>query len=96
MDIYHTESFGPTKSVIAYKTEEEALGIANDANHGLSEVVFPEDLGRVARKYGSGAVHNNFMTMQCMTKSGYWRFNSGLLETAGPLMLIFLNAPVTT
>ncbi|KAH6956126.1 aldehyde dehydrogenase family-domain-containing protein [Fusarium avenaceum] len=87
MDIYHTESFGPTVSVITFETEEEALGIANDTDYGLSGAVFSEDLRaalRVARKYESGAVHINSMTVHDEAslvhggakKSGYGRFNA--------------------
>jgi len=44
MDIYKTESFGPTVSLIVIETEEEALRIANDTEYGLSSAVFTEDL----------------------------------------------------
>ncbi|KAL5592838.1 hypothetical protein FOBRF1_013146 [Fusarium oxysporum] len=93
MDIYHTESFKPTVSLTTFDTEEEALAIANDTDYGLSGAVFSEDLKaamRVARKYESGAVHINSMTVHDEAslvhggakKSGYSRFNAaqGLAE----------------
>ncbi|UPL03162.1 hypothetical protein LCI18_014096 [Fusarium solani-melongenae] len=87
MDIYYTESFGPTVSLMTFETEEEALTIANDTDYGLSGAVFSEDLKaamRVARKYESGAVHINSMTVHDEAslahggakKSGYGRFNA--------------------
>ncbi|KAI3572765.1 aldehyde dehydrogenase domain-containing protein [Fusarium oxysporum f. sp. albedinis] len=87
MEIYHTESFGPTVSVMTFETEEEALGIANDTDYGLSGAIFTEDLKaalRVARKYETGAVHINSMTVHDEAslvhggakKSGYGRFNA--------------------
>lgn len=87
MDIYYTESFGPTVSLITFETEEEALAVANDTDYGLSGAVFSEDLKaamRVARKYDSGAVHINSMTVHDeaslvhggVKKSGYGRFNA--------------------
>ncbi|KAF4447897.1 NAD-dependent aldehyde dehydrogenase [Fusarium albosuccineum] len=87
MDIYYTESFGPTVSLLTFETEEEALAIANDTDYGLSGAIFSEDLKaamRVARKYESGAVHINSMTVHDEAslvhggakKSGYGRFNA--------------------
>ncbi|VUC26361.1 unnamed protein product [Clonostachys rosea] len=87
MEIYHTESFGPTVSVMTFETEEEALGIANDTDYGLSGAIFTEDLKaalRIARKYETGAVHINSMTVHDEAslvhggakKSGYGRFNA--------------------
>ncbi|KAJ5904887.1 uncharacterized protein N7473_001803 [Penicillium subrubescens] len=87
MDIYYTESFGPTVSLITFETEEEALTIANDTDYGLSGAVFSEDLKaamRVARRYETGAVHINAMTVHDEAslvhggakKSGYGRFNA--------------------
>lgn len=66
MDIYYTESFGPTVSVMFVKSEEEALELANDTEYGLSAAVFTRDLGRalrMARGVESGAVHVNGMTV---------------------------------
>jgi acyl-CoA reductase-like NAD-dependent aldehyde dehydrogenase len=66
MDLYYTESFGPTVSVMSVKSEEEALELANDTEYGLSAAVFTGDLGRglrMARGIESGAVHVNGMTV---------------------------------
>ncbi|KAI1500247.1 aldehyde dehydrogenase domain-containing protein [Biscogniauxia marginata] len=87
MDIYKQESFGPTVSLIEIETEEEALRIANDTEHGLSSAVFTEDLRlglRFARGIESGAVHINNMTVHDEAAlphggakaSGYGRFNN--------------------
>ena len=60
MDIYRTESFGPTVSIITVESEEEAVEIANDTEYGLSSAVFTEDLAaglRVARQIETGYVH---------------------------------------
>ncbi|KAI6088128.1 aldehyde dehydrogenase [Hypoxylon rubiginosum] len=87
MDLYKTESFGPSVSLIEVESEEEALRIANDTEYGLTSAVFTEDLRvglRFARGIESGAVHINNMTIHDeMTlphggakASGYGRFNS--------------------
>ncbi|KAH6657773.1 Aldehyde/histidinol dehydrogenase [Truncatella angustata] len=87
MDLYKTESFGPSVSLIEVETEEEALRIANDTEYGLTSAVFTENLRtglRFARGIESGAVHINNMTIHdesalahggCKA-SGYGRFNA--------------------
>lgn len=93
MDLYKTESFGPTVAIFEIETEEEALRIANDTEYGLSSAVFTEDLRRglrFAKEIETGAVHINNMTIHDESglphggakASGYGRFNSsaGLLE----------------
>ncbi|KAL2133799.1 hypothetical protein VTI74DRAFT_1656 [Chaetomium olivicolor] len=87
MDIYKTESFGPTVSLYEIETEEEALRIANDTEYGLSSAVFTEDLRRglrLAKEIETGAVHINSMTVHDESAlphggakaSGYGRFNA--------------------
>ncbi|KAI9847673.1 MAG: hypothetical protein M1837_001921 [Sclerophora amabilis] len=66
MDLYYTESFGPSVSLLTFDTETEAIDIANDTEYGLSASVFTESLSRglnVARQIESGAVHINGMTV---------------------------------
>jgi len=46
MAIAREEIFGPVMSVIAFDTEEEAVGIANDTEFGLSAGVWTRDLSR--------------------------------------------------
>lgn len=57
MELYHTESFGPSVSVIEVASEEEAIQIANDTDYGLTGAVFTENLARgirIARQIESG------------------------------------------
>ena len=86
MDIYHTESFGPTVSLYVVDDDEEALRIANDTDYGLASAVFTEDLRRglrLAKRIESGAVHINSMSIHDeaalphggVKKSGFGRFN---------------------
>ncbi|KAL2871091.1 aldehyde dehydrogenase [Aspergillus lucknowensis] len=66
MDIYATESFGPTVSLIVVNSEEEAIELANDTEYGLSSAVFTSNLFRglrVAKEIESGAVHINSLTV---------------------------------
>lgn len=57
MELFYTESFGPSVSVIEVESEEEAIAIANDTEYGLSGAVFTENLARgikVAKQIESG------------------------------------------
>ncbi|KAG6315143.1 hypothetical protein E4U22_008106 [Claviceps purpurea] len=89
MDIYKTESFGPTVSVLDIESEEEAIRIANNTEYGLTAAVFTQDLRRglrLAEAIETGAVHINSMTVHDENalphggakSSGYGRFNASL------------------
>lgn len=57
MDLYSTESFGPTVSLIVVDSDEEAVTIANDTEYGLTASVYTENLGRglrIAKQIESG------------------------------------------
>lgn len=57
MELYRTESFGPTVSLIVVDSEDEAIAIANDTEYGLSSAVFTEDLAaglRIAKQIETG------------------------------------------
>ncbi|OAK94144.1 salicylaldehyde dehydrogenase [Phaeosphaeriaceae sp. SRC1lsM3a] len=86
MDLFYTESFGPSVSVIEISSDEEAVEIANDTDYGLSGAVFTENLARglrIAKQIETGAVHINAMTVHDewtlphggAKASGFGRFN---------------------
>jgi acyl-CoA reductase-like NAD-dependent aldehyde dehydrogenase len=91
MDIYRTESFGPSVSLFVFESEEEALELANHTDYGLSSAIFTRDLARglkLAKGIESGAVHINSMTVHDesalphggVKASGFGRFNASGLE----------------
>lgn len=49
MRVAREEIFGPVLSVITFKTEEEAIAIANDSPYGLGAALWSSDLDRVHR-----------------------------------------------
>ena len=62
MKIAREEIFGPVMSVIRFKTEEEAIALANDSSYGLQASVWSSNINRahrVARALRAGTVHVN-------------------------------------
>jgi aldehyde dehydrogenase (NAD+) len=62
MKIYREEIFGPFVVITSFKTEEEALELANDTTYGLGSAVFTQDITRghrIAKKIEAGTVWVN-------------------------------------
>jgi len=62
MKIYREEVFGPFVVIVGFKTEEEALEMANDTTYGLGSAVFTSDITRahrIARRIEAGMVWIN-------------------------------------
>lgn len=49
MRLYSEEVFGPVVTIIRFKTEEEALAIANSTQRGLAGYFFSQDLNQIFR-----------------------------------------------
>lgn len=62
MKIAREEIFGPVMSILTFKTEEEAVALANNSSYGLQASVWSDGLNRahrVARALRAGTVHVN-------------------------------------
>jgi len=85
MRVWKEEVFGPVLPVVAFKTEEEALKLANNTPYGLGAFVFTADAARylrVAKQLQSGIIaHNNALYFS--TKSPFGGFKASGNSRAG-------------
>jgi len=99
MRIAKEEIFGPVLSILTYKTEAEAIEIANDTEFGLIAYISsadPERATRVARKLAAGRVlintlsHDPFAPFGGFKQSGIGREGGifGLRECLEPKAII--------
>lgn len=58
MDVMTEETFGPVLPVMSFRTEEEAIALANDSRYGLNASVWTRDLDRGRRVATHLAVGN--------------------------------------
>lgn len=85
MTIAQEEIFGPVLSVIAYKTEEDAIAIANDTIYGLHAYVCSSDMERaqkVAAQINAGRVAINTIYHDALAPFGGFK-QSGLGREGG-------------
>jgi len=76
MTIAREEIFGPVLSVLTYRTQAEAIAIANDSPYGLQAYVSASDLGRardVAAQIVAGRVHINGVFNESQAPFGGFR-----------------------
>ena len=67
MRIAREEVFGPVAPVFRFKTEEEAIRMANDTEYGLAAYFYARDVGRVWRvgealEYGMGGINSGIIS----------------------------------
>ncbi|MEZ4525232.1 MAG: NADP-dependent succinate-semialdehyde dehydrogenase [Desulfobacterales bacterium] len=69
MRISREETFGPLAPLFRFKTEEEALHMANDTEYGLAAYVYTRDMGRIWRvseglEYGMVGVNTGIISTE--------------------------------
>jgi aldehyde dehydrogenase (NAD+) len=86
MTIAREEIFGPVLSILTYKTEEEAIQIANDTPYGLQAYISSTNLdraNRIAREIIAGRVHINGIHDDLIAPFGGFK-QSGIGREFGP------------
>jgi acyl-CoA reductase-like NAD-dependent aldehyde dehydrogenase len=86
MRVWKEEVFGPIFPMVTFKTEEEAINLANDTAYGLGARVISQDLKRaerVASKIDAGSIALNYEArfLACDPFGGYK--NSGIGRERG-------------
>jgi acyl-CoA reductase-like NAD-dependent aldehyde dehydrogenase len=84
---WREEIFGPVVSVLPFSTEEEAVGLANDSEYGLSGSIWTRDMGRALRVVR--AVETGNLSVNSHSSVRYWTpfggvKQSGLGRELGP------------
>ena len=75
MRVYNEEIFGPVAPIFRFKTEEEAIAMANDTRFGLASYLYTRDLGRAWRvseaiEYGMVGVNEVAITSEVIPFGG--------------------------
>jgi succinate-semialdehyde dehydrogenase/glutarate-semialdehyde dehydrogenase len=86
MRVFREEIFGPVSPLVSFRSEEEAITMANDTNVGLAAYFYARDVGRVWRvaeglEYGiiginEGAISNPMAPFGGVKESGNGREGS--------------------
>ncbi|KAF2103934.1 aldehyde dehydrogenase [Rhizodiscina lignyota] len=93
--IYKEEIFGPVTAVKTFKTEEEAIEMANDTQYGLAACVYTSSVSRALRvssklEAGTVTVNQAFMPSIYTAFGGYKQSGSGR-EMGGHGVLEYLQ-----
>lgn len=75
MRVYDEEVFGPVANILTFKTDDEAVALANNHTGSLASAVISPSIGRamaIARQLNSGMVHINDQTVndECVNPFG--------------------------
>ncbi|KAK0660966.1 Retinal dehydrogenase 2 [Lasiodiplodia hormozganensis] len=81
-EIYKQEVFGPVSTVRTFKTEEEAVALANDTSYGLSATLYTNSISRALRvsgliEAGTVGVNTAFMPNNMTPFGGIKQSGSG-------------------
>src|SRR5688572_13441129 len=98
MELMTEETFGPVLPIMTFKTDDEAIRLANDSIYGLTAAVFTGDIGRgreLAERIDAGTVMINEVVYTHAVAQTPWGGvkQSGYGRTHGRLGLLELVTP---
>ena len=98
MDVMREETFGPVLPIMTFKTDDEAVRLANDSDFGLTASVWTSNIGRgqqLARQIDAGTVTINEVLYTHAIAQTPWggMKQSGLGRTHGQAGLLELVRP---
>ncbi|KAF2146818.1 uncharacterized protein K452DRAFT_283020 [Aplosporella prunicola CBS 121167] len=93
--IYKQEIFGPVNTVRTFKTEDEAIALANDTTYGLSAAVYTQNVARALRvsaalETGTVSVNSSHMPTTTTPFGGVKQSGQGS-ELGRPGLMAYLN-----
>ena len=82
MPVFRNEIFGPVAPIISFKTEAEAIELANDTEFGLASYFYTRDIGRVWRvaealEYGIVGINEGIISNEMAPFGGVKESGSG-------------------
>jgi succinate-semialdehyde dehydrogenase/glutarate-semialdehyde dehydrogenase len=82
MDIFHNEIFGPVAPLFRFKTEEEAVSMANNTPFGLASYFYSQNLNRIWRvsealEYGMVGINEGIISSEVAPFGGVKESGSG-------------------
>ncbi|KAF9512670.1 hypothetical protein BS47DRAFT_1041081 [Hydnum rufescens UP504] len=108
MRVADEEIFGPVLGITRFRTDEEAIQIANSSQYGLASAIHSRDISRalkIAQKLDAAGVHINSFTLRTHANhpyggskaSGFGRFNGleGIREFTQSKVITITNIGVT-
>ncbi|MGU8080467.1 aldehyde dehydrogenase family protein [Burkholderia pyrrocinia] len=99
MTIANEEIFGPVLSIVTYRTEDEAVALANDSVYGLAAYVQSKDLERarrIAARLRVGNVHINYPAWNPAAPFGGYKRSGNGREYAEFGLVEYLETKGTT
>lgn len=76
MRAFREEVFGPVANIIAFKTNDQAVALANDTDYGLSAAVISKSVGRamaLGKRLKAGMLHMKYQTVNNAIVNRLWR-----------------------
>jgi succinate-semialdehyde dehydrogenase/glutarate-semialdehyde dehydrogenase len=82
MQIFREETFGPVAPLFRFKTEEDAIKLANDTEFGLAAYFYGRDIGRVWRvaealEYGIVGINEGIISTEVAPFGGMKESGNG-------------------
>jgi aldehyde dehydrogenase (NAD+) len=99
--VWKQEIFGPALGIRTFKTEEEAIELANDTSYGLSACVYTSDIARALRvsaqiESGTVAINSSFLPGITVPFGGWKESGNGGRECGYAAIKSYLEAKTIT
>ncbi|KAJ5815998.1 ALDH-like protein [Penicillium robsamsonii] len=99
--VWKEEIFGPALGIKTFRSEDEAVRLANDTNYGLSACVYTSDIARALRvsgriESGTVAINSNFFPTITVPFGGWKESGNGGREGGYAALKSYLESKTIT